>query len=189
MTSLMKLRAEEARRLKRPLKLRHTWKDLDQISPALVHAIILAEDDQFYKHRGFDLEQIKIAVRRNWKKKRYVYGGSTITQQLARTLYLRPRKTILRKLKEAVLTAYLEMTLSKQRILEVYMNVVEWGPGVFGAEAASQHYFEKPAVDLSADEAVPLASILPSPRRWSPFSEKLFMAQRRTKLLERMQRA
>ena len=106
-----------------------------------------------------------------------------------RTLYLRPRKSILRKVKEAVLTVYLERTLTKRRILELYLNVVEWGPGVFGAEAAAQYYFGKSAAELSPDEAVALASILPSPRRWSPFSEKEFMARRRTQLMERMQKA
>ncbi len=155
----------------------------------MIHAIILSEDDTFYQHHGFDLEQIQIAFERNWKKKRYVYGGSTITQQLARTLYLRPHKSILRKIKEAALTVYLEAKLPKKRILELYLNVAEWGSGIFGVEAASQAYFHKSAADLTADEAVALASILPSPRRWSPVSEKAFMARRRTQLLERMQRA
>jgi len=166
-----------------------TWKYLNQISPDMVHAIILAEDDRFYEHHGFDLEQIQIAFERNWKKKQYVYGGSTITQQLARTLFLRPHKSILRKIKEAVLTVYLETTLPKKRILELYLNVIEWGNGIFGVETASQAYFHKSSADLTPDEAVALASVLPSPRRWSPVSEKAFMARRRTQLLERMQRA
>ena len=188
-TSLMELRKKEARAVGRKFKPDLEWVPLGQISPSLVHAIVLAEDDTFYQHHGFDLEQIEIAFHRNMDKHKYVYGGSTITQQLARTLFLRPRKSLLRKAKEAILTVYLEATLSKRRILELYLNVIEWGPGIFGAEAASRHYFSKPASDLTPDEAVAMASILPSPRRWSPFSEKAFMARRRTQLLERMQRA
>jgi monofunctional biosynthetic peptidoglycan transglycosylase len=188
-TSLIELRRADALDHGHKFNPVMTWKNLDEISPALVHAIILAEDDTFYQHHGFDLEQIHIALERNWAKKRYVYGGSTITQQLARTLFLRPRKTITRKLKEAVMTVYLESTLPKKRILEIYLNVIEWGPGIYGAEAASQYYFWKPASELTPDEAVALASILPSPRRWSPFSEKAFMSKRRTNLLERMMRA
>jgi monofunctional biosynthetic peptidoglycan transglycosylase len=188
-TALIQLRKKEARASHRKLKPQITWMPLNQISTHLVHAVLLAEDDTFYQHHGFDFEQIQIALAENLQKQKFAYGGSTITQQLARTLYLRPRKSILRKLKEAILTVYLEATLSKKRILELYLNVVEWGPGIFGAEAAAQYYFRKPASELTPDEAVALASILPSPRRWSPFSEKAFMARRRTQLIERMQKA
>ena len=161
---------------------------MNEISPNLVHAVLLAEDDTFYHHHGFDLEQTAIAIQKNWLKRRYVYGGSTLTQQLARSLFLTPKKSLLRKVKEAVLTVYLEASLPKNRIMELYLNVAEWGPGVYGAEAASQYYFWKSSKDLTPDEAVALASILPSPRRWSPFSEKAFMAQRRLQLMERMEK-
>jgi len=188
-TSLMELRQLEAQAAGRKMKPTLEWVPLNQISPNLIHAVMLAEDDTFYQHHGFDIEQIQIAFERDMTKHKYVYGGSTITQQLARTLYLRPRKSILRKVKEAVITVYLEKTLPKKRILELYLNVIEWGPGLFGAESAAQHYFSKSASELTADEAVAMASILPSPRRWSPFSEKAFMARRRMQLLERMQHA
>jgi len=188
-TALIELRKKEARAAHRRMKPDMAWKSLGQISPNLAHAVLLAEDDTFYKHHGFDFEQIQIALAENLEKQKFAYGGSTITQQLARTLYLRPRKSLLRKAKEAVLTVYLEVALSKRRILELYLNVVEWGPGIFGAEAAAQYYFWKPAMDLTPDEAVALASILPSPRRWSPFSEQAFMARRRIQLMERMQKA
>jgi len=188
-TALIERRKMEARLVHRKFKPEMVWKNTKQISPNLLHAVLLAEDDTFYQHHGFDFEQIEIAIAKNLEEGKYVYGGSTITQQLARTLYLRPRKTLLRKLKEAILTVYLEKTLPKKRILELYLNVVEWGPGVFGAEAAAQFYFHKPASDLTPDESVALASILPSPRRWSPFSEKAFMARRRTQLLDRMRKA
>jgi len=188
-TAFMQLRAEQARKAKQPYSARMIWCDLDDISSNLVHAVLLAEDDTFYQHHGFDLEQIREAIRTNWQKKRYAYGGSTITQQLARTLYLSPNKNLLRKLKEALITYRLEHTLSKHRILELYLNVVEWGRGIYGVEAAARAYYGKSAAELSPDEAVALASILPSPRRWDPLSEKAFMARRRSKLLERMERA
>ncbi len=188
-TSLMELRRQEAQETGRKFSPWIIWKPMKDISPNVIHAVLLAEDDTFYHHHGFDLEQTLIAIQRDWRKGRYVYGGSTITQQLARTLFLRPRKSLIRKLKEAALTIYLEASLSKRRILELYLNVVEWGPGVYGAEAASQYYFWKPASELTPDEAVALASILPSPRRWSPYSEKTFMAARRSQLMERMEKA
>jgi monofunctional glycosyltransferase len=189
MTSLMKLRIKQAEKTKKPIKTHMVWKNLDEISPHLVHAVLIAEDDMFYQHQGFDFKEIKEAIRINWEKKRYAYGGSTITQQLARNLYLSPKKNMLRKLKEAIITYRIEKVLPKKRILEIYLNVIEWGRGIYGAEAAAMFYFQVPAADLSADEAVALASILPSPRRWSPSSEKGFMARRRTQLMNRMQRA
>jgi monofunctional biosynthetic peptidoglycan transglycosylase len=188
-TSLMELRKKQARKLHRPYPTMMIWCDLDKVSPYLVHAVLLAEDDRFYQHHGFDLEQIIEAVKTNIEKRRYAYGGSTITQQLARTLYLSPKKNLLRKLKEAVITVRLESTLPKNRILELYLNVVEWGRGIYGIEAASQFYFNKPAAALLPDEAVALASILPSPRRWTPLSEQAFMARRRTQLMARMEKA
>ncbi|HVO33737.1 MAG TPA: monofunctional biosynthetic peptidoglycan transglycosylase [Elusimicrobiota bacterium] len=188
-TSLMELREQQALRNGQPLKTVYRWKDLKEISPHLAHAVLLSEDDVFYEHKGFDMEQIRLAVKIDWEKKRFAYGGSTLTQQLARSLYLSPRKNIFRKAKEALITLLLERDLSKTRILELYLNVVEWGRGIYGAEAAAQTYFQKPAKDLTPDEAVALASILPSPRRWSPLSERSFMARRRTRLYARMRRA
>jgi monofunctional glycosyltransferase len=188
-TALIELRKYQANSSKMQYPTEMTWVPIDSISPHLIHAVLLAEDDRFYQHHGFDLEEIRAAVKINWTKKRYAYGGSTITQQLARTLYLSPRKDLIRKFREAIITYRLEKALSKKRILELYLNVAEWGRGLYGAEAASQSYFQKPASDLTPDEAVALASILPSPRRWSPLSMRSFMARRRTRLLERMRRA
>jgi monofunctional glycosyltransferase len=188
-TSLIELRKQQAEAAGKKFRPRMSWRPLTEISPHLVHAILLAEDDRFYQHKGFDLEQIQIALERNWQAKQYVYGGSTLTQQLARTLFLSPRKNLLRKAREAVITYHLERDLPKRRILELYLNAVEWGNGIFGAEAAAQHYFGTGADALTPDQAVALASILPSPRRWSPLSERGFMARRRTRLIDRMQRA
>jgi monofunctional biosynthetic peptidoglycan transglycosylase len=164
------------------------WRPLGRISPDLIQAVIQSEDDTFYQHNGFDLPQIRNAFVANWKRKRFAFGGSTITQQLARTLYLSSHKNLLRKAKEALIARQLEKELSKRRILELYLNVVEWGPQVYGAEAAAQHFFNKPASDLTLDEAVALAVILPSPRKWNPLSDSKFMTRRRTELIERLLR-
>jgi monofunctional biosynthetic peptidoglycan transglycosylase len=188
-TTLMELRIAQARQAGRRLRTSYFWRDLDQISPYLRQAVLLAEDETFYQHGALDFNEIAEALHRNWEKGRFVYGGSTITQQLARTLYLSPHKNIFRKLKEAEIALWLEHSLKKRRILELYLNVVEWGKGIYGAEAAARHYFNKSAAELTSDEAIALASILPSPRRWSPFSERAFMARRRTHLREEMQQA
>jgi len=188
-TPLMVLREKQAKAAGKTLKTTYVWKDLNDISPNLVHAVLLSEDDMFYQHHGFDMEQIEIAIKEDLEKKRYAYGGSTISQQCARSLFLSPRKNLFRKAKEALITILLERYLTKQRIMELYLNVIEWGPGIYGAEAASQAYFQKPASELTPDEGAALASILPSPRRWSPTSEKGFMARRRTRLVARMRRA
>lgn len=185
-TALIERRKNRAEKTGKKFEPRMYWKKTSEISPHLVHAVILAEDDTFYQHRGFDFEQIKIAAKINWKKKRFAYGGSTITQQLARTLYLSPSKNLLRKLKEAIITFWMEMTLPKKRILELYLNVVEWGDGIYGTEAAAQHYYHKSSAELTPEESVALASILPSPRKWSPFRETPFMRYRRSNILSRM---
>lgn len=137
----------------------------DKISPYLKEAVIAAEDDEFFEHRGFSWEAIKKAAVYDWKKKRFARGASTITQQLARNLYLTPSKNPIRKIREIMIALKLERELSKQRILELYLNVVEWGNGIYGCEAAARHYFNKSASNLSMSESAYLASILPSPRR------------------------
>lgn len=185
-TAYMRLRAREARANGHTLRARLYWRPLRQISPHLVHALLMSEDDKFFQHNGFNWDNTLFAIREDWKRHRFAFGGSTITQQLARTIYLSPNKNLLRKAKEAVITCWLEQTLTKNRILELYLNLVEWGRGIYGVEAAAQHYFHKPASELTVDESVALVTILPSPRRWSPFSERAFMAQRRTNILEQM---
>lgn len=165
------------------------WRSLDQISPYLIHAVILSEDDTFFQHHGFDVEQLKRAAQINWERRRFAFGASTLTQQLARTLYLSSHKNLLRKAKEALITRKLEKNLPKKRILELYLNVVEWGPQVYGAEAASQYFFKKPALDLSAEEAIALVVILPSPTRWNPLKENGFIGRQKRILYDRMVRA
>jgi len=186
--SYLELRRAQAEKKGRPFQPRVEWRRLDQISPKLVHAVVLAEDDVFYGHSGFDLDQIRVAVEMDLKKRKFAYGGSTLTQQVARTLYLSPSKNPFRKMKEALITVWMEAVLPKRRILELYLNCAEWGDGVFGAEAAARHYYGKSSSDLTAEESVALASILPSPRRWKPGADTPFMRRRRGDLMNRMRR-
>jgi len=145
-----------------------TWAPYAAISPHLKRAVLVAEDIGFFQHRGFEPGEIRSAVEKAIETQDFPRGASTITQQLAKNLWLSPSRDPVRKVKEAILTWQLERTLSKRRILELYLNVVELGPGVYGAEAASRRYFGKPASDLSEDEAAQLAAALPNPRVWHP---------------------
>jgi monofunctional biosynthetic peptidoglycan transglycosylase len=147
-------------------KLRHTWVPYDRISPHLKRAIIAAEDARFLEHEGFDVEGIQAAVEKNLKKGKLVAGGSTISQQLAKNLFLSGQRSFIRKGQEAVLTLMIETTWSKRRILEVYLNVIEWGDGIYGAEAAARRYFGVSATKLNRYQAAQLAAMVPSPRRY-----------------------
>jgi monofunctional glycosyltransferase len=147
-------------------KLRHTWVPYDRISPHLKRAIIAAEDARFLEHEGFDVEGIQAAVEKNLKKGKLVAGGSTISQQLAKNLFLSGQRSFIRKGQEAVLTLMIETTWSKRRILEVYLNVIEWGDGIYGAEAAARRYFGVLAAKLNRYQAAQLAAMVPSPRRY-----------------------
>jgi monofunctional glycosyltransferase len=144
------------------------WVGLSQISPYLIQSVVEAEDARFFDHRGFDWENIWNALLTDFRERRIAGGGSTLTQQVARNLFLSPSRTPIRKLREAVLTYRLERDLTKARILELYLNIAEWGPGVYGAEAAAQAYFHKSAAELRLSEAVRLAAVLPNPRQLSP---------------------
>jgi len=137
---------------------------LSKISKYLQKAVVLAEDDTFFKHGGVDFKAIKKAIKTDWKRKKFAFGASTITMQLARNLYLTPLKSPIRKLKEIMLALKLERCLSKKRILELYLNCVEWGNGIYGAEAAAEHYFHKHATSIDRHEAAYLATILPKPK-------------------------
>lgn len=141
----------------------YEWRPLTQIASTLQRAVVAAEDDRFYEHHGFDVAAIQRALRINLKRGKYAFGGSTITQQLAKNLYLSASKNPFRKLKELMIALQLENCLRKERILELYLNVVQWGPNIFGAEAAAQFYFQHDAKDLSAAQSAFLATILPNP--------------------------
>ena len=155
------------RYLERPgARLRHHWVAYNRISDHLKRAVVAAEDAKFLDHEGFDWEAIQKAMEKNEKRGKVVAGASTITQQLAKNLFLSGSRSWLRKGQEAAITWMMERTLSKRRILELYLNVAEWGEGIFGAEAAARHHFGVPASALTADQAAWLAAILPSPRRY-----------------------
>jgi len=143
-------------------------------------AIIIAEDDKFWSHKGFDLDAIQKALEKDLEKGKFKFGGSTISQQLVKNLYLTPSKNPLRKAKEAIITWRLEKAINKRRILELYLNVVEWGEGIFGIEVAAQHYYSKPASALSPQEAARLAAVLPNPRRYRPTGPSKYVEKRAT---------
>jgi monofunctional biosynthetic peptidoglycan transglycosylase len=144
--------------------LKHRWVDYKRISPNLKRALIAAEDAKFVDHEGFDWEGIQKAYEKNLKKGKVVAGGSTISQQLAKNLFLSTKRTPWRKAEEAMITVMLESTMSKRRIFEIYLNVIEWGNGIFGAEAAAKYYYHTSAKNLSANQAATLAAMVPNPR-------------------------
>lgn len=153
-------------------RVSRAWVPYAAIAPSVKRAVLVAEDINFFSHRGFDLGEIRIAVTRAMEDGEAPRGASTITQQLAKNLWLSPSRSPLRKLEEAILTWQLERTLPKRRILELYLNVVELGPGVYGVEAASRRYFARPAAAMTDDEAAALAASLPSPATWHPGSTR-----------------
>ena len=186
MTRFMEIRLEALRTKNPDATLRQHWIDYERISPHLKRALIVAEDDLFMQHDGFDWKGIENAMARNRQRGRVVAGGSTITQQLAKNLLLSPDKTPWRKAQEAVITVMIEATWSKQRILEVYLNVIEWGSGVFGAEAAAQHHFGVSATRLSPEQAARLAAMVPSPRFYDRNRNAPSLAVRSEIILGRM---
>jgi len=163
-TRFMEIRLAELQVKDPGAQLKKQWVDYGKISNHLKRALIVSEDGLFIHHEGFDWDGIQKAIEKNQKKGKIVAGGSTISQQLAKNLFLTPSKTPWRKAQEAIITLMLETVWSKQRIFEVYLNVIEWGNGVFGAEAAARHYFGIGAAQLSAEQAARLAGMVPSPR-------------------------
>lgn len=163
-TRFMEIRLAELRQKAPNAQLQQQWVPYERISPHLKRAIIAAEDAKFVDHEGFDWDGIQKAMEKNQKKGRFVAGGSTISQQLAKNLFLTPTKSYFRKAEEAIITLMLEGLWSKRRIFEVYLNVIEWGNGVFGAEAAARHYYGISAAQLGAEQAARLAGMVPNPR-------------------------
>lgn len=145
-------------------ELRHKWVPYNRISPSLKQALVASEDAKFLEHEGFDWEGIQTAWEKNVKKGRIVAGGSTISQQLAKNLFLSSKRTPWRKLEEVLITVMLEAVMDKRRIFEIYLNVIEWGNGVFGAEAAARYYFKTSAANLGPGQAARLAAMVPNPR-------------------------
>lgn len=180
----MDAREAQAKEQRRAIGRHWVWVPLSRISPHLRHAVVAAEDASFFTHEGFDWEGIRDAARYNLEAGEMKRGGSTITQQLAKNLYLSSERSLLRKAREALITRSLERHLTKKRILELYLNVAEWGKGIYGAEAAARHHFGKPSQDLTADEAAWLAAMLPSPRRYDPLRKTTFLTRRHERILK-----
>ena len=168
LTGVMRQREKEARAAGRTPRRQQAWVPLSRVSRHLVHAVLSSEDQNFFGHQGIDWDAIEKSVQEDRQKWRLARGGSTITQQLAKNLFFTTHKSPVRKLRELVVAHWLEADLGKRRILELYLNVIEWGDGVYGAEAAAQRYYGKPASALDADEAAGLAAMIPNPRRINP---------------------
>ena len=168
LTGVMRQREKEALAAGRTPRRQQTWVPLSRVSRHLVHAVLSSEDQNFFGHQGVDWDAIEKSVQEDRKKWSFARGGSTITQQLAKNLFFTTHKSPVRKLRELLVAHWLEEDLGKRRILELYLNVIEWGDGVYGAEAAAQRYYGRPASALDADEAAGLAAMIPNPRRINP---------------------
>jgi monofunctional biosynthetic peptidoglycan transglycosylase len=167
-TRLMEQRAEEAKAKGRRARAVHSWVPLARVSRHLIHAVLASEDQNFFGHEGVDWKALEESIEKDVEKRRFARGGSTITQQLAKNLYFGTRKSLVRKVRELVVARWLEGDLSKARILALYLNLIEWGDGVYGCEAAARQWCGKPASDLSVAEAAGLAAMIPNPRRLNP---------------------
>jgi monofunctional biosynthetic peptidoglycan transglycosylase len=185
-TAFMQARLDELRAKSPQAKLQHAWVPYDRISPSLKRAIVVAEDSRFVDHEGFDWDAIEKAREKNRKKGKVVAGGSTISQQLAKNLFLSGERTPWRKGQEALITVMIEHVMDKRRILEIYLNVIEWGEGVFGAEAAARHYYGTGAATLGPEPAARLAAIVPNPRFYDRNRNTSFLARKTQMILARM---
>ncbi|HXV10494.1 MAG TPA: monofunctional biosynthetic peptidoglycan transglycosylase [Burkholderiales bacterium] len=185
-TAFMQARLEVMRQDDPRARLTHRWVSYRRISPHLKRAVVAAEDARFMSHGGFDWEEIRNAFERNVREGEIVRGGSTITQQLAKNLFLSGERAWWRKAQEALITLMLESLMTKRRILEIYLNVIEWGDGIFGAEAAARQHFGESAASLDPEQAARLAAMVPSPRLYLPGSYTPYISQRTATILARM---
>lgn len=185
-TRFMEIRLAELQSKQPGASLKKQWVPYERISIHLKRALIASEDGKFAQHNGFDWEGIQVAMKKNEKKGKAVAGGSTITQQLAKNLFLTPERSLLRKGEEAIITLMIETAWSKRRTFEVYLNVIEWGNGVFGAEAAARHYFAISANQLSQEQAARLAAMVPSPRYYDRNRNAPGLARKAEVILARM---
>lgn len=184
-TPLMFIRVVEQVADGESLKLRREWVSLDEISPNMSNAVIASEDNLFMEHNGFDFDGIQKAIKHNQRKKR-IRGGSTISQQTAKNVFLYPKRSYIRKGLEAYFTVLIELFWSKERIMEVYLNVIETGNGMYGVEKASQVYFNKPAAKLSKSQAAYIAVCLPNPRKFNPQYPSSYIKRRKAKIVNLM---
>ena len=182
----MERRKAELARHGEKTRLEWTPVPLSRISPEMQRAVVVAEDARFWQHGGVDWDAARSALQKNWEKGALKVGGSTITQQLAKNLYLSPARTPWRKLRELVIARRLERELTKKRILELYLNVIEFGRRTFGVEAAAKRYFGEPAADLTAEQAATLAAVIPSPRIYDPVRHPDRARRRAERILREM---
>jgi monofunctional glycosyltransferase len=185
-SAFMEQRLEQLQERGHEARLHHQWIGYDKISLNLKRALIAAEDANFMEHEGFDWDAIQKAYEKNLKKGKIVAGGSTISQQLAKNLFLSGRRSPLRKVQEAIITVMIETVMSKQRIFEIYLNSIEWGNAVFGAEAAARYYFNHGAGNLDAWEAARLAAMVPKPRYYDRNRDTPWLDVKTNLILERM---
>ncbi|HKF42818.1 MAG TPA: monofunctional biosynthetic peptidoglycan transglycosylase [Thermoanaerobaculia bacterium] len=185
-TAFVELRRSELAREGADPRIEWTPVPMSRISRSLLHAVVVAEDARFYEHSGVDWDAVRGALEKNLDRGNLKVGGSTITQQLAKNLYLSPARSVWRKLREWAIARRLERNLTKRRILELYLNVVEFGPRTFGAEAAARRFFHKPAASLSDLEAATLAAVIPSPRIYDPVRHPDRVARRAKRILRWM---
>ena len=167
-SAMMEYRERQYESEGKKINIRQTWVPFSRIAPCMTKAVLIAEDDKFWHHDGFDIQGMEYALEKDIKQGRFRAGGSTISQQLAKNLFLSPSKNPVRKIKEAILTWRMEHTLKKRRILELYLYYAEWGDGIFGIQAAARHYYGVPASAITPEEAARLAAVLPNPHRYSP---------------------
>ena len=185
-TAFMQLRIEEARAAGRKFSVRQRWIPYGQISPNLRRAVIVTEDAAFFDHDGIDLNEIKASFEKNWEEGVLLRGGSTITQQLAKNLYLSPSRNPTRKLSELLIARRLEAAMGKRRIFELYLNLIEWGDGIFGCQVAAQTYFGKSCSDLTMEEAALLAGAIINPRELNPARPTKRLLRRQQIILRRV---
>lgn len=177
-TAFMEYRQRQWADAGRKMHIIKSWVPLSRVSPFLIKAVLIGEDDKFWGHGGFDFDAIETAVEKDIKAGKLKFGASTISQQLAKNLFLSPSKNPVRKIREAILTWRLENKLSKRRILELYLNSAEWGDGIFGIEEAARHYYGKPAAAIGPDEAAHLAAVLPNPIKFNPLGASRYVQNR-----------
>jgi monofunctional biosynthetic peptidoglycan transglycosylase len=186
-TALMRQREAEAEAAGKPFRVTQKWVSLSRVPKHVVDAVIVAEDGTFFTHGGVDWFEVRESLEKDIQERRAARGASTITQQVAKNVFLSTSKDPVRKLKELIITFLLERELAKERILEIYLNIVEWGPGIFGLEAAAEAYFGTRAENLTLDEAARLAAVIPSPLRHRPDGDGTYVLRRRGIVLGRME--
>jgi monofunctional glycosyltransferase len=188
-TGVMRQREAEAKALGRRPRFEQTWVPLERISRELIHAVVAAEDQKFFGHDGVDWEAIRGSIQKDIERRQLAVGGSTISQQLVKNLYFTTDRSLTRKLRELLVVRWLESDVRKTRILELYLNVIEWGDGVYGCDASARRYYGRSAAELTADEAAGLVAMLPNPRRINPRVSPARHARAQQRVLWLMARA